>query len=96
MLILKTMAFLIKSTGKAVMIYIFSSSLQVWAAGFAAAILKKQSSLVNGIESAETDSKLQKVEPGIIESVLLSALEKLFKFVLNMPDVNRYVPLYAI
>ncbi|MBA0749116.1 hypothetical protein Gogos_003076 [Gossypium gossypioides] len=62
---------------------------KVWAAGFAAAILKKQSSLVNGLESAETDSKLQKVEPGIIESVLLSALEKLFKFVLNMPDVNR-------
>ncbi|KHG01608.1 Transmembrane 53 [Gossypium arboreum] len=62
---------------------------KVWAAGFAAAILKKQSSLVNGLESVETDSKLQKVEPGIIESVLLSALEKLFKFVLNMPDVNR-------
>ncbi|KAG8481640.1 hypothetical protein CXB51_026508 [Gossypium anomalum] len=62
---------------------------KVWAAGFAAAILKKQSSLVNGLESAETDSKLQKVEPGIIESVLLSALENLFKFVLNMPDVNR-------
>ncbi|PPD95401.1 hypothetical protein GOBAR_DD07561 [Gossypium barbadense] len=67
----------------------FLSGQPVWAAGFAAAILKKQSSLVNGLESVETDSKLQKVEPGIIESVLLSALEKLFKFVLNMPDVNR-------
>ena len=71
------------------MIHIFTSSLQVWAAGFAAAILKKRSSSINGLESAVTDSKLQKEEPGMIEAVLLSALEKFFAFVLNMPDVNR-------
>ncbi|XP_039033958.1 transmembrane protein 53-like isoform X2 [Hibiscus syriacus] len=62
---------------------------KVWAAGFTAAILKKQSYLVNGLRSAVTDSKLQKEEPGIIEAVLLSALEKFFASVLNMPDVNR-------
>ncbi|KAK8663956.1 hypothetical protein V6N13_083761 [Hibiscus sabdariffa] len=60
-------------------------SLKVWAAGFTAAILKKRSSLVNGLESAVTDSK----EPGMIETVLLSALEKFFASILNMPEVNR-------
>ncbi|GMI94052.1 hypothetical protein like AT2G18245 [Hibiscus trionum] len=64
-------------------------NLKVWAAGFTAAILKKQSSLVSGLESAVTDSKLQKEEPGMIEAVLLSALEKFFASILNMPNVNR-------
>ncbi|KAK8556831.1 hypothetical protein V6N13_064829 [Hibiscus sabdariffa] len=59
--------------------------LKVWAAGFTAAILKKRSSLVNGLESAVTDSK----EPGMVEAVLLSALEKFFGSILNMPEVNR-------
>ncbi|XWS45441.1 hypothetical protein CRYUN_Cryun15aG0137100 [Craigia yunnanensis] len=62
---------------------------KVWAAGFAAAILKKRNPSINGLESAVTDSKLQKEEPGMIEAVLLSALEKFFAFILNMPDVNR-------
>ena len=71
------------------MIHIFTSSLQVWAAGFAAAILKKLNSSMNGLESAVTDSKLQKEDPEMIESMVLSALEKFFTFLLNMPDVNR-------
>ncbi|XP_022751394.1 transmembrane protein 53-like isoform X2 [Durio zibethinus] len=62
---------------------------KVWAGGFGAAILKKRSSSINGLESAVTDSKLQKEEPGMIEAVLLSALEKFFGYALNMPDVNR-------
>ncbi|KAK8986045.1 hypothetical protein V6N11_082331 [Hibiscus sabdariffa] len=62
---------------------------KVWADGFTAAILKKRSSLVNGLESAATDLKLQKTRPGIIEVVLLSSLEKFFAFVLNKPNVNR-------
>ncbi|XVF59653.1 hypothetical protein PTKIN_Ptkin07bG0293000 [Pterospermum kingtungense] len=62
---------------------------KIWAAGFAAAILKKRNSSTNGLENATTDSKLQEEEPGMIEAVLLSALEKFFKFILNKPDVNR-------
>ncbi|KAK8975640.1 hypothetical protein V6N11_005016 [Hibiscus sabdariffa] len=62
---------------------------RVWADGFTAAILKKQSSLVNGLESVATDLKLQKTGPGVVEAVLLSSLEKFFAFVLNKPNVNR-------
>ncbi|KAE8724201.1 4-phosphopantetheine adenylyltransferase isoform 1 [Hibiscus syriacus] len=62
---------------------------KVFALGFAAAILKRRSSLVNGLENAATDIKLQKAGPGLIEAVLLFVLEKLFAFVLNMPDANR-------
>ncbi|XWS29282.1 hypothetical protein CRYUN_Cryun24cG0015000 [Craigia yunnanensis] len=62
---------------------------KVWAAGFAAAILKKLNSSMNGLESAVTDSKLQKEDPEMIEAMVLSALEKFFTFLLNMPDVNR-------
>ncbi|EOX91049.1 hypothetical protein SCA6_012799 [Theobroma cacao] len=62
---------------------------KVWAAGFAAAILKKRNSSINGSESAVSDSKLLKEEPEMFEAVLLSALEKFFAFFLNMPDVDR-------
>ncbi|XVE82599.1 hypothetical protein DITRI_Ditri16bG0018400 [Diplodiscus trichospermus] len=62
---------------------------KIWAAGFAAAILKKHSSVINGLESAVIDPKLLKVEPGMIEAVLLSVLEKLLTFILNIPDVNK-------
>ncbi|KAE8657134.1 Cysteine proteinases superfamily protein, putative isoform 2 [Hibiscus syriacus] len=65
--------------------------LLVWAAGLTAAVLKKQSYLVNGLGSAVTDSKLQKEEPGMIEAVVLSTLEKFFASILNMPDVNQFV-----
>ncbi|XVE87321.1 hypothetical protein DITRI_Ditri18aG0108200 [Diplodiscus trichospermus] len=62
---------------------------KVWAAGFAAAILKKLNSSANALESAMTDSQLQKEEPEMIEAVVLSALEKFFKFLLSTPRVNR-------
>ncbi|KAE8698792.1 4-phosphopantetheine adenylyltransferase isoform 1 [Hibiscus syriacus] len=64
---------------------------KVWAAGITVAKLKKQSYLVNGLGSAVTDSKLQKEEPGMIEAVVISTLEKFFASILNMPDVNRFV-----
>ncbi|XVF15783.1 hypothetical protein REPUB_Repub09cG0186300 [Reevesia pubescens] len=70
------------------MIHILSSSLQVWAAGFAAAILKKRNTSINGLECGMTDSKLPKEEPEMIEAVLLPALEKFFAFILNVPDVD--------
>lgn len=62
--------------------------LQVWAAGFAVAILKKLNSK-NGSENGGTDSTLQKAEPRMVEAVVLASLEKFFKSVLNMPEVER-------
>ncbi|MBA0831347.1 hypothetical protein Goarm_015820 [Gossypium armourianum] len=62
--------------------------LQVWAAGFAVAILKKLNSK-NGSENGGTDSTLQKAEPQMVEAVVLASLEKFFKSVLNMPEVER-------
>ncbi|XP_022775326.1 transmembrane protein 53-like [Durio zibethinus] len=67
------------------------SNPKVWAAGFAAAILKKCNSSTNGLEIEVTDSKLHKEEPEMAEALLLSTLEKFFTFLLNMPDVNRHL-----
>ncbi|KAL2551555.1 transmembrane protein 53 [Forsythia ovata] len=73
---------------------------KVWAAGFTAALLKKRSSAVypsveagdgNRLGSAINGSKIQEKEPLLIESLLLSAFEKLFSFFLNLPDVNQRV-----
>ncbi|OMO56938.1 hypothetical protein CCACVL1_26152 [Corchorus capsularis] len=64
---------------------------KVWAAGFAAAMLKKRSSSINGLEGAVRDSNLQKEKPDMIEAVLLAALEKFFAFILNIPDLDRKV-----
>ncbi|TYJ08084.1 hypothetical protein E1A91_A11G050400v1 [Gossypium mustelinum] len=61
---------------------------KVWAAGFAVAILKKLNSK-NGSENGGTDSTLQKAEPQMVEAVVLASLEKFFKSVLDMPEVER-------
>ncbi|TYI14645.1 hypothetical protein ES332_A08G134900v1 [Gossypium tomentosum] len=60
----------------------------VWAARFAVAILKKLNSK-NGLENGGIDSTLQKAEPQMVEAVVLASLEKFFKSVLNMPEVER-------
>ncbi|TYI21643.1 hypothetical protein ES332_A06G051400v1 [Gossypium tomentosum] len=62
--------------------------LQVWAVGFAVAILKKLNSN-NGSKNGWTDSTLQKLEPQMVEVVVLASLEKFFKYVLNMPEMER-------
>lgn len=71
---------------------------KVWAAGFAAAFLKKRSSAIypsveagegNGLESGLPLSNMGQKEPLLVEVVLLSLLEKLFSFLLNLPDLNQ-------
>lgn len=62
--------------------------LQIWAAGFTAAILKKRSSTINTEPNSPGKEDEQKKEPLGIESMMLSSLEKLFPIVLNIPEVN--------
>lgn len=73
---------------------------KVWAGGFGAAILKKHSSSaypivedrkINGLEGQVSASKMQYKEQDIIETVLLSLLEKLFSYIINLPDVNQRI-----
>ncbi|TXG59668.1 hypothetical protein EZV62_014241 [Acer yangbiense] len=66
----------------------------VWAAGFGAAFLKKRSSstnpaveAINGLEGEVNVSKTQ--EKQMFETMLLSSLEKIFTFILNLPDANQ-------
>ncbi|KAL3813166.1 hypothetical protein ACJIZ3_014434 [Penstemon smallii] len=75
------------------------NELKVWAAGFTTALLKKSSSatypssnepereleLGNGINGSKTEEK----EPIFIETLLLFTFEKLFSYLLNLPDINR-------
>lgn len=68
---------------------------QVWAAGFTTALLKKRSSSASISTEAgqvkETEAglcKTQQDEP-LFETMLLIAFEKLFSFLLNLPDVNE-------
>lgn len=69
--------------------------IQVWAAGFATAILKKRSSAVYPAgETGERgpDSSVPKPEqkePDLIENTLLFALEKLFSLLFTFPDINQ-------
>ncbi|GFY90217.1 hypothetical protein Acr_07g0004140 [Actinidia rufa] len=69
---------------------------KVWAAGFTAALLKKRSYSAyppsearEGLESETSLSKMQQTEPLLIETILLVAFEKLFFFVLNLPDIKQ-------
>ncbi|XP_071724119.1 uncharacterized protein [Rutidosis leptorrhynchoides] len=65
---------------------------QVWAAGFGAALLKKRSSatypMAETRESRGID-KLVQEQPAMIETMLLSFLEKLFSVLLKFPDVKQ-------
>ncbi|KAM7484852.1 hypothetical protein LguiA_000861 [Lonicera macranthoides] len=72
---------------------------QVWASGFSAAFLKKQSVATKrctatneqrGLQvSGETKTVLVEAKPAITETALLLVLEKFFEVVLNLPAVNR-------
>ncbi|KAL9264887.1 Transmembrane protein 53-like protein [Drosera capensis] len=69
-------------------------SPQVWAAGFAAAMLKKRGPAVHpsaeaGELSIGTMLKAQEDEKSIIEILLLFIFESIFSFLLQLPDVNR-------
>ncbi|KAM7258043.1 hypothetical protein ACFE04_013784 [Oxalis oulophora] len=63
---------------------------KVWAAGFGAALLKKRSSSTYPTPEA-TETKQVKIveEPPMIESMLLSVLEKFFYVTLKVPDVKK-------
>ncbi|KAF8389564.1 hypothetical protein HHK36_024080 [Tetracentron sinense] len=70
---------------------------QVWASGFSAAFLKKQSVATKGLEYSE-DSGMEilvgtkpvgEPKPAVTEAALLVVLEKFFGVVLNLPTVNR-------
>ncbi|KAI7746585.1 hypothetical protein M8C21_005739 [Ambrosia artemisiifolia] len=64
---------------------------KVWAAGFATAMLKKQSSAVNSsseageVENGATNAK----EPLFIEVLLLSLFEKFFAYLFELPDIKK-------
>lgn len=56
------------------------------------ALLKKRSSFVDPGEGNELDShssKIQEKKPPLIETLLLDGFEKLFSFLLNLPNENR-------
>ncbi|KAI3451671.1 hypothetical protein Pfo_008336 [Paulownia fortunei] len=71
---------------------------KVWAAGFTTALLKKSSSATypstetgggTQLGSGKNGSKMEEKEPFVIETLLLFAFEKLFSYLLNLPDVNQ-------
>lgn len=71
---------------------------QVWASGFSAAFLKKQSiatkglpgSNVLGMEVLVETRNIVEPKPAVAETALLVVLEKFFEVVLNLPSVNRW------
>lgn len=58
---------------------------QVWAAGFSAAILKKNSSSASPVVNGEEIDK----KPQLMETLVLSTLEKFFSVALKFPDVEK-------
>ncbi|KAK6150871.1 hypothetical protein DH2020_015803 [Rehmannia glutinosa] len=71
---------------------------KVWAAGFTTALLKKSSSATypstetgqgTQLESGTNGSITDEKEPFFIEALLLFAFEKLFSYLLNLPDINQ-------
>lgn len=70
---------------------------QVWASGFSAAFLKKQSiatkglprSNAAGVEVLVETRNVAEPKPAVAETALLMVLEKFFEVVLNLPSVNR-------
>ncbi|XP_029123733.1 uncharacterized protein [Elaeis guineensis] len=73
-------------------------SPQVWAAGFCAALLKKDSSLTHSSVKPMEEGKMngdfnrlntKDIRPRLIEMILLSILAKFFSILLMLPDVNR-------
>lgn len=70
---------------------------KVWAAGFTAAVLKRRNTgiypLIEGTESNRDRNmtKLQDEDPPIFEACFLLVLEKIFSFLLKLPDVNQRI-----
>ncbi|KAL5760602.1 hypothetical protein ACOSP7_019117 [Xanthoceras sorbifolium] len=69
---------------------------QVWASGFSAAFLKKQSVATKGVNTNELDTDVLvdskavgEPKPAVTETALLLILEKFFAVVLHLPTVNR-------
>lgn len=73
----------------------------MWASGFSAAFLKKNSVATKGVVYAkklETDKlagsrAIGEPKPAVTETALLLVLEKFFEVILHLPAVNRYCPL---
>ncbi|KAL8535728.1 hypothetical protein ACS0TY_011384 [Phlomoides rotata] len=75
---------------------------QVFASGFSAAFLKKNSVATKG-SVIEVDAEKRvgtrttiEVKPGLGEAALLLVLEKVFGAVLKHPSVNRYLAFYSL
>ncbi|KAJ8770652.1 hypothetical protein K2173_021299 [Erythroxylum novogranatense] len=66
---------------------------KVWAAGFSTALLKKRNTeldpAVQGKETNKLENQGQDKESQVIETMLLSMLEKLFSVILKLPAVDR-------
>lgn len=70
---------------------------KVWAAGFTAALLKKRSNSASAsfeeqgenLEASAPELDGKKKELPLLETFIFSAFEKLFSYLLNLPDINR-------
>ncbi|KAI3929123.1 hypothetical protein MKW92_045683 [Papaver armeniacum] len=62
---------------------------RVWASGFSAAFLKKQSVATKSAISGSDSENVAEPRPAVTEAALLVVLEKFFEVVLNLPKINR-------